>query len=756
MQAQTQNPAYELSPRAKALLGGFGSFVLFVGLTWASFGAATPSTAGLLTAAATTATGVISYTPAITEFTPTTGEIGSYVTISGVNFKISKDMSSNIVMFGQKQAEVISIAGSEEAGSVSVVVPAGISGNVPITLTTTRGTTSATGFFTVTEPVLTLPSITEINPAAATAGETIYITGENFAKTARQNAVSFISASGGTVRALSVTPVLLGGASALKVVVPPAAATGRITVTVDGVSTESEQIFELATDTTVPEITNISNSNPSVGDTVLLTGTNLLNRAGGKPSLDQVAVDFNGGNAKIKNFSAKADSTDVLMLEIPADATDGFITVSVAGKTAISSATVTIRNSTASTGAPVINLARSNAALSGAGSSLTVNAFISDLDGAANIAIVNLDLSALGGSPSNAMLPGAIEGSGQFYSLANFTLPSPVSADLSPFVLQVTATDQSGKTGKGELLACLDSCPLGLAVADITKANTELIGVTATAANKLQITFDNKLLPSSLDVDGKNFTITTAGGALEVLAASLSADGQGVTITTAAQESNIAYTLQISNLTGENGKSVFTTAGQLQFSGWNQLASAAPKNIRLQAEEAGIRLSWQMSSDPAVTGYRVKYSTTSGQYLHQLDVGRATAYLVANLQLGTRYYFVVQSYDATGQLSPNPEEIALTFIPGSSAGSALHAAAPALSDAITAPGQTAVYDFSQPTYLAQNQINGFVPEFNYHTASMTTVLPARLSEQGPAETLALAFGVAILLSGIYFWRRQLC
>jgi hypothetical protein len=70
-----------------------------------------------------------------------------------------------------------------------------------------------------------------------------------------------------------------------------------------------------------------------------------------------------------------------------------------------------------------------------------------------------------------------------------------------------------------------------------------------------------------------------------------------------------------------------------------------------------IRLAWDASTDPTVTGYRVYYGTVSGVHTSSINAGNQTTALVSSLTNGARYYFVVRSYNASGVLSAPTGEV---------------------------------------------------------------------------------------------------
>ena len=70
--------------------------------------------------------------------------------------------------------------------------------------------------------------------------------------------------------------------------------------------------------------------------------------------------------------------------------------------------------------------------------------------------------------------------------------------------------------------------------------------------------------------------------------------------------------------------------------------------VAATAEGAAVTLAWDPNSEPDITGYRVSYGTTSGQYTSTVDVGNTTTHTFSNLPSGYTYYFVVQAYNAQG------------------------------------------------------------------------------------------------------------
>ena len=78
-------------------------------------------------------------------------------------------------------------------------------------------------------------------------------------------------------------------------------------------------------------------------------------------------------------------------------------------------------------------------------------------------------------------------------------------------------------------------------------------------------------------------------------------------------------------------------------------ASAASAN--------SLTIAWDPATDGLTTGYFVVYGTASGVYTSRINVGLVTTYRVDGLQDGTRYYFRVQAYGNSGEVSDYSTEV---------------------------------------------------------------------------------------------------
>ena len=153
--------------------------------------------------------------PTITAINPTSGEVGTTVTITGTNF--SAQSTDNAVSFNGTAATV----STSNTTTITAVVPDGATTGT-ITVKVIRRTIAGPSF-TVEEPPA--PTITSIDPANGIVGTVITINGTNFSATASENVVNF-NGTTATVTAATTTSITTS--------VPDGATSGPVSVEVDG------------------------------------------------------------------------------------------------------------------------------------------------------------------------------------------------------------------------------------------------------------------------------------------------------------------------------------------------------------------------------------------------------------------------------------------------------------------------------------------------------------------------------------------
>jgi hypothetical protein len=232
--------------------------------------------------------------PTITNLNPTSGLVGTPVTITGTNFGASQGTST--VTFNGTAATPTGWS----ATSIAVPVPAGATtGNVVVTV---GGTASNGVTFNVTVPP---PSITNLNPTSGLVGASVTITGANFGASQGISSVKF----NGT----AATPTSWS-ATSISAPVPAGATTGNVVVTVGGVPSNGVTFTVLVP----PSITSLTPNSGTVGTSVTIAGANF------GASQGTSTVTFNGTAAAPTSWSATS-----IAVPVPTGATTGNIVVTV-------------------------------------------------------------------------------------------------------------------------------------------------------------------------------------------------------------------------------------------------------------------------------------------------------------------------------------------------------------------------------------------------------------------------------------------
>jgi hypothetical protein len=237
--------------------------------------------------------------PSISSFAPTSGPVGTSVTITGTGFTgtTSVSFSGTPASFG-----VVS------STQVRATVPAGATTG-RISVTTPDGTATSAGVFTVTQSPGGGPTIASFSPARGPVGTPVTIRGTGFGGT---TSVRF----NGTAAIFSDV-----SSTQINAMVPAGATTGRISVTTPGGTATSTGAFTV---TQPPLIVSISPTSGPVGTNVTVTGAGLSGAS---------SVRFNGTPA---SFTVLSDAQ--VRATVPAGASSGRVSVVTPNGTATSSA----------------------------------------------------------------------------------------------------------------------------------------------------------------------------------------------------------------------------------------------------------------------------------------------------------------------------------------------------------------------------------------------------------------------------------
>nr|WP_239025657.1 IPT/TIG domain-containing protein [Rufibacter hautae] len=234
----------------------------------------------------------------MTNISPSSGPIGTEVTINGTNL----DGIRSITFNGITATEYMSV----NSNQLVVVVPEEAATG-DLVVTTAGG--SAKSFFTVIGI-----TITSFTPERGPIGTLVTVNGTNFPEVA---GIGFYNAAG---QVLFAEELDRPSETSISGRVPEGAVTGRIVV----LNEEGETIAESATDFAVtppaPTITSLSSASKAVGEPLLIYGTNLVSVR---------SITFNGAPAT--QYGTLGEDGTQLLATIPAGATSGPLVVTTDG-----------------------------------------------------------------------------------------------------------------------------------------------------------------------------------------------------------------------------------------------------------------------------------------------------------------------------------------------------------------------------------------------------------------------------------------
>jgi IPT/TIG domain-containing protein len=242
--------------------------------------------------------------PTITSFNPTSGPVGTSVTIKGSNFT---DPLVNAVWFDNHDAAAFSVVNDT---TITATVPSNGSDG-PILVHNSDGTATSSSNFNVTSSGGGSggPTITSFNPTSGPVGTSVTINGSNFTGA---TSVTFNNVA---------ASFNVNNASRITAQVPNGATDGRIRVTTPQGTATSSSSFNV-TSSGGPTITSFNPTSGPVGTSVTINGSNFTGAT---------SVTFNNVAA-----SFTVNSATRITATVPSGATTGRIRVSRPGGTATS------------------------------------------------------------------------------------------------------------------------------------------------------------------------------------------------------------------------------------------------------------------------------------------------------------------------------------------------------------------------------------------------------------------------------------
>jgi hypothetical protein len=598
--------------------------------------------------------------PSITSLSPTSGVVGTSVTIAGTNFGATQGTST--VKFNGTTATPTSWS----ATSITAPVPSGATtGSVVVTV---GGIASSGVTFTVPVPA---PSITSLNPASGIVGTSVTIAGANFGATQGTNTVKF---NGTTATATSWS------ATSIVAKVPTGATTGSAVVTVGGVASNGVT-FTVTVAAQAPSITSLNPTTGVVGTSVTIAGANFGATQGTS------TIKFNGTAATPTSWSATS-----IVAKVPTGATTGSVVVTVGGLASNGvSFTVTVAAQAPSITSlnPTTGAVGTSVTIAGANFGATQGTSTIKFNGTTATATSWSATSIVAKVPTGATTGNVVVTVGGLNSNAvSFTVtvaaqaPSITSLNPTTGVVGTSVTIVGANFGatqgtstikfNGTTATATSWSATSITASVPTGATTgsAVVTVGGVASNGVAFTVT---VPAP-SITSLNPTSGIVGTSVTIAGASFGATQGTSTVkfngTTATATSWSATSIAAKVPTGATTGSVVVTVGGVASNGVNFTVTAdttaptVPSGLTaLAISSSQINLSWTASTDNVgVTGYNVFRGGT------KIGTSPSNTYMDSGLSASTSYSYNVSAFDAAGNTSAQSAGASATTQAASSGG----------------------------------------------------------------------------------------
>jgi RHS repeat-associated protein len=259
--------------------------------------------------------------PHIVSLSPTSGGIGTQVTVSGAGFQATKGANSSISFSG--------IVGTVVSWSDTQIVA-----NVPAAAKTGAVSVVVNGVASNPDKVFTLPNpiISGLSPSAGPVGTVVQINGSGFGASQGTSTIQFKSSNGSVNATVSTW-----SDSTITATVPTTAVSGPLLVTVGGTVSSGNVNFSVPP----PQVSGVNPASGVIGTQVTISGSGFQATKGSS------TIAINGVTATTTSWNDTQ-----IVATIPSSATSGPVSVAVNGITSNQEVVFTVPNPVVTSASP--------------------------------------------------------------------------------------------------------------------------------------------------------------------------------------------------------------------------------------------------------------------------------------------------------------------------------------------------------------------------------------------------------------------
>jgi RHS repeat-associated protein len=215
--------------------------------------------------------------PVVTSVSPTSGVVGTQITIAGSGFQATKGSSYVLINGGGGSPTITSWSDTQIIATVPAAVTTG-----PVTVTVNNVASNPDVIFTLPDPI-----VASLSPSTGPVGTQVEVNGSGFGTTQGTSTIN-INSTGLNVTTWSNTQISAS--------IPSNAITGPVQVGVGGVNSNSNIYFTVP----APQITSISPATGTANTQVTISGSGFQATKGSN------TVQFNGQTPSVSSWSDSA------------------------------------------------------------------------------------------------------------------------------------------------------------------------------------------------------------------------------------------------------------------------------------------------------------------------------------------------------------------------------------------------------------------------------------------------------------------